>query len=105
MNASGNGVGVGVGATVGDGVATVGGGGEIVGDGVGISGFDGFGPGQLVRRQAKIGRNPDPNPKFRRRFGSHERCYLANQAIAVKTMQMQLRAIIGIAGIGFFLPA
>ncbi len=90
MNASGNGVG-GVGVNRGGGA------------GGGVSSFEGFGPGQLVSRQAKIAAKPDPNPKLRRRVDSHERRYRANQAIAVKTMQMPLRAIIGIAGIGFFL--
>ena len=53
MNVSGNGVGVGVGASGGE--ATVGGGGETVGDGMGVSLAGGFGPGQPVRRQAKMG--------------------------------------------------
>ena len=88
------GVGVGVGTGVG----------AIVGDGE-AAGPGGSGPGQAARRNAKIAARPGSNPRLPRRVSAHERRYLVCQAIAVNTIQIPLRTIIGIAGIGFFFAA
>src|SRR5215469_7665064 len=54
-------------------------------------------------KQGERGIRQDSNP--RARVDSHEHRYFENQAIAVNTIQIPLRTIMGIAGIGFFLAA
>jgi hypothetical protein len=106
MNVSGNGVGVGVGAGVGVAVgAELGlGVGAIVGGGE-VAGSAGFGPGQAARRNAKIAAGQTRIPDCRGESMRMKHRYLVCQAIAVNTIQIALRAIIGIAGIGFFFAA
>ena len=96
----GVGVGVGVGVAVGGGVRTT--------EGVGET-FDsvpeGFGPGHEVRRSAIIAAIPTRFPIWRGESVGMKVGYLACQAIAVRRIQIPLKTIIGIAGIGFFLVA
>src|ERR1700733_9207437 len=49
--------------------------------------------------------DPGSNSRLPRPVSAHERRYPACQAIAVNTIQIPLRTIIGIAGIGFFFVA
>jgi hypothetical protein len=108
MYVSGKGVGVGVGLGVGVGVGVAVGVGEGTTDGVGET-FDsvpeGFGPGHAVRRRAIIAAYQTRFPNWRGESVGMKVGYLACQAIAVRRIQIPLKTIIGIAGIGFFLVA
>jgi hypothetical protein len=74
------------------------------GDGEG-SGPGGCGPGQAARRNVKTATAQTRIPDCRAGSVRMKRRYLACQAIAVHTIQIPLRTIIGIAGIGFFFAA
>src|ERR1700755_324812 len=94
----GLGVGVGVGVAVAVGVGTTDGEGEMV-DSV----AEGFGPGHAVRKRAMTAAYQTRFPDWRGESVGMKVDYLACQAIAVRRIQIPLKTIIGIAGIGFFL--
>ena len=97
INVSGNGVGTGAGVGVGVG--------EGVGEGEGVavgSGTVGVGRGHPVENTTNA---PAAKTRIQERESIPMDCYLASQAIAVNNIQIPLRTIIGIAGIGFFLTA
>jgi len=75
-----------------------------VGEGDGSGAVD-FGPGQAVRRNAKATVDQTRIEGCRIESVRMNRRYPACQTIAVNTIQIPLRTIIGIAGIGFFLAA
>lgn len=91
----GLGVGVGVGVAVGVGAT----------DGVGEtldSVPEGFGPGHAVRKSPMIAADQTRFPIWRDESVGMNVGYRSCQAIAVTMIQIPLKTIIGIAGIGFF---